>query len=204
MRGNRRNRRRDLYKIRDFLKPNPSGGKPIPSDIPHKPVVTKTRELTEVAVISALYVALTYLIAPIAYGPIQFRVSEALVILVAARRHLILFVPVGCVVANLLSPYAGVWDLVFMPVMSTVGALPLFFLGRRFVLPACWFYAVVTGLSVALMISVVENAGFAVLALTITTSQVLIMTAGFLFFSGYLLLLGGKKEGAGKGNTPLD
>ncbi|MBN2223537.1 MAG: QueT transporter family protein [Deltaproteobacteria bacterium] len=149
------------------------------------------------AVISALYVALTYLIAPIAYGPIQFRVSEALVILVAARRHLILFVPVGCVVANLLSPYAGVWDLVFMPIMSTVGALPLFILGRRLLLVTSWFYGLVTGLSVAFMISIVEKSGFLVLALSITTSQVIIMTAGWLFFSGYLMLFeagGGRRD----------
>ncbi len=138
--------------------------------------------------------ALTYLIAPIAYGPIQFRVSEALVILVASRRHLILFVPVSCVVANLLSPYAGVWDLVFMPVMSTVGALPLYFLGRRFLLATSWFYAVVTGLSVAFMISIIEGSGFGVLAISITTSQVIIMTAGCLFLSGYLMLLDKGKE----------
>ncbi len=108
--------------------------KVIHTNTPNRHNLTKTRELAEVAVISALYVALTYLVAPVAYGPIQFRVSEALVILVAARRHLLWFVPVGCVVANLLSPYAGVWDLAFMPAMSTVGALPLFFMGRRFVL----------------------------------------------------------------------
>jgi uncharacterized membrane protein len=153
-------------------------------------------------VISALYVALTYLVAPIAYGPIQFRVSEALVILVAARRHLILFVPVSCVVANLLSPYAGVWDLAFMPIMSTVGALPLYFFGRRFLLATSWFYAVVTGLAVAFMISIIEGSGFAVLALSITTSQVIIMTAGWLFFSGYLMLLDKGKEHKGRKEPP--
>jgi uncharacterized membrane protein len=149
-----------------------------------------------VAVISALYVALTYLVAPVAYGPIQFRISEALVILVAARRHLLWFVPVGCVVANLLSPYAGVWDLAFMPAMSTVGALPLFFMGRRFVLAAGWFYAVVTGLSVALMISVIEGGGFAALAVSVTASQLIIMTIGWLLLSGYLMVF----KSGGKGN----
>lgn len=157
------------------------------------------------AVISALYVALTYLVAPVAYGPIQFRVSEALVILVATRRHLIAFVPVGCVVANLLSPYAGVWDLAFMPVMSTVGALPLFFFGRRFLLATGWFYALVTGLSVALMISVIEGGGFAVLAVSITASQLIIMTGAWLFLSGWLMFFdrrtGGKGQGGGTGGA---
>ncbi len=181
------------------MKGNPPGGKLIYNTIPDRPVLTKTRELAEIAVISALYVALTYLVAPVAYGPIQFRVSEALVILVAARRHLILFVPVGCAVANLLSPYAGIWDLVFMPIMSTAGALPLFFLGRRLLLVTSWFYAVVTGLSVALMISVIEKSGFLVLALSITASQLIIMTAGWAFFSGYLLLFHREMKGGGAG-----
>jgi len=127
------------------------------------------------------------------------------VILVAARRHLIGFVPVGCVVANLLSPYAGVWDLVFMPVMSTVGALPLFFFGKRFVLISGWFYAVVTGLSVALMISVLEKSGFGVLALSITASQLVIMTIGWALLSGWLMVFErrtpGKKGPEGDGNS---
>jgi uncharacterized membrane protein len=143
-------------------------------------------------------VALTYLVAPVAYGPIQFRISEALVILVAARRHLLWFVPVGCVVANLLSPYAGIWDLVFMPIMSAVGALPLFFLGRRLVLLSGWFYAVVTGLSVALMISVIENSGFLALALSVTASQLVIMTIGWLLLSGYLLMFEGRGSKKGR------
>jgi uncharacterized membrane protein len=153
-----------------------------------------------VAVISALYVALTYVLAPISYGPIQFRVSEALVILVAARRHLIWFVPIGCVVANLLSPYAGVWDLVFMPIMSTIGAIPMWLLRRRLLLATSWFYAVVTGLSVALMISVLEKKGFWVLAGSVTASQMIIMTAGFALLSGYLYLFVGKADGKKKEN----
>ncbi len=153
------------------------------------------------AVISALYVALTYLVAPIAYGPIQFRVSEALVILVAARPHLIFFVPIGCFVANLLSPYAGIWDLVFMPIMSTVGALPLYFFGRRYLLLSGWCYAVVTGVSVGLMISILEKAGFLILALSVTASQMIIMTVAFFLFEGYLFLFTGGGARSGKGDA---
>ena len=40
-----------------------------------------TRKLTACAVLAALYAALTLLLAPIAYGNVQVRVSEALTVL---------------------------------------------------------------------------------------------------------------------------
>lgn len=43
--------------------------------IPRKPDL---RYMTRVAVIAALYAALTLLLAPISYGAVQFRVAEAL------------------------------------------------------------------------------------------------------------------------------
>jgi uncharacterized membrane protein len=39
----------------------------------------KTRRIVFSALIAALYAALTYFLAPISYGPIQFRVSEIMV-----------------------------------------------------------------------------------------------------------------------------
>lgn len=38
--------------------------------------------IAESAIIAALYVALTWIFSPISYGPIQFRISEILVLLV--------------------------------------------------------------------------------------------------------------------------
>ena len=38
--------------------------------------------IAESAIIAALYAALTWIFAPISYGPIQFRISEILVLLV--------------------------------------------------------------------------------------------------------------------------
>ena len=108
------------------------------SDNPSKDSIRPVRIIAEVAVLSALYVAMTVLLAPVSYGPIQFRISEALVILVAARRHLILFVPISCFIANLFSPYAGPWDLIFMPLVSMAGALPMYLLRTKWLLFSSW------------------------------------------------------------------
>ena len=152
---------------------------------PINPIV----KIAEISVVSALYVALTVLVTPISYGPIQFRISEAVVILVAARPHLIFFVPIGCFAANLFSPYAGFWDWIFMPIVSTIGALPIYFFRRRYLLATAWLYAVVTAAGVGFMLSVLLKKGFFVLATPVLVSQTIIMTIAYFLFKGYFILL---------------
>ena len=64
-------------------------------------------------IIAALYAVLTYLSAALglAYGPIQFRLSEGLCVLAAATPAAIPGLVVGCVVSNLASPF-GVVDII--------------------------------------------------------------------------------------------
>ena len=64
------------------------------------------------AIIAALYAAATVLISPISYGAIQFRLSEALTVLSVFTPAAIPGLTVGCVLANIASPY-GIWDILF-------------------------------------------------------------------------------------------
>lgn len=66
------------------------------------------------AMIAAIYAAATYLSASfaIAYGPIQFRLSEALTIFSVFTPAAIPGLTVGCIIGNIPSPF-GVWDIVF-------------------------------------------------------------------------------------------
>lgn len=61
------------------------------------------------AVIAALYVALTLLSAlwGLAYGPVQFRISEALTVLPAFTFAAVPGLTVGCLLANLFSGYSA-------------------------------------------------------------------------------------------------
>ena len=61
----------------------------------------KTAYITQGAVIAAAYFALCMLVAPIAYGPIQFRVSEALMLLPALTPAGVPGLFVGCLLFNL-------------------------------------------------------------------------------------------------------
>jgi uncharacterized membrane protein len=83
--------------------------------------------LTLAAIVAALYAAVTLLFAPISYGPVQFRVSEALTLLPALFPQAVPGLAVGCLIANLLGS-ATPWDVIF----GTLATLLAAALTRRF------------------------------------------------------------------------
>lgn len=64
------------------------------------------------ALIAAIYAAATYAISAIAYGPVQFRISEALTVFSVFTPAAVPGLTVGCILSNISSPY-GVWDIIF-------------------------------------------------------------------------------------------
>lgn len=84
----------------------------------------KVRFLATGAAIAAMYAALTYLSAAmnLAYGPVQFRVSEALTVLPVFTPAAVPGLALGCFISNLTSPF-GVVDWVFGTLASFVAAL---------------------------------------------------------------------------------
>ncbi len=61
-----------------------------------------TRRTVRGAVIAALYAALTILLAPISYGAVQIRMSEAMTLLPILMPEAVVGVTLGCLLANLL------------------------------------------------------------------------------------------------------
>ncbi len=94
------------------------------------------RYLTRAGVIAAIYVALTYLAGfmNLAYGPVQFRFSEALTVLPFLFPEAIPGLFVGCVVSNLLSPY-GTLDLVVGSLATLAAAVWTNKCGKRWFAP---------------------------------------------------------------------
>ena len=68
--------------------------------------------LTFAALVAAVYAVLTISTGAFAYGPIQFRIAEALCILPFFLPFTAWGLFVGCILANLMSP-VGVMDVVF-------------------------------------------------------------------------------------------
>lgn len=90
-----------------------------------------TRKLAAAAAVGALYAALTMALSFISYGPVQFRVSEALCILPFFFPASTWGLFCGCLIANLLSP-AGLPDIIFGSLATLGAALCVSALGRRF------------------------------------------------------------------------
>lgn len=83
-----------------------------------------TRRLTLAAAVGALYAVTTLFISAfgIAYLPVQLRVSEALCVLPFFFPEAAPGLFVGCLVANLLSPY-GMLDIVFGSLATLIAAI---------------------------------------------------------------------------------
>lgn len=81
------------------------------------------------AIVAAAYAALTIVLAPISYGAIQFRVSEALTVLPFFMPCTVWGLWVGCILANL---YTGtVADIVFGSLATLLAALCTAWFGKR-------------------------------------------------------------------------
>ena len=80
-----------------------------------------TKFITKVGIIAALYTALTISFAPISYGPIQIRVSEALTVLPFISSAAIPGLFLGCFLANIYGP-VGLYDIFLGSLCTLVAA----------------------------------------------------------------------------------
>lgn len=66
--------------------------------------------IVKAGVIAAIYFVVTILLGSVSYGPIQFRISESLVVLPMVEPAAIWGVFIGCLLANIGSPF-GLLDI---------------------------------------------------------------------------------------------
>ena len=81
-----------------------------------------TRRLARGAVIAALYTALTLLLAPISYGQLQVRLSEAMTLLPILLPEAVPALAVGCLLSNILGG-CTIFDIVFGTLATLLAAL---------------------------------------------------------------------------------
>ena len=81
-----------------------------------------TQFLTEAAAIGAIYVVLTLLLAPLSFGEVQIRFSEALTILPFFTPAAIPGLFIGCIIANLLGGAIPL-DIIFGSIATLIGAV---------------------------------------------------------------------------------
>jgi len=86
------------------------------------------RKIAFCGVIAALYVGLTFASMSFAYGAVQFRISEVLCILPFFFPFSVWGLFVGCIVANLFSPFF--LDVIIGPIASLLAALSTMYIGK--------------------------------------------------------------------------
>ena len=91
--------------------------------------------ITRSAVVAAIYFALTTALKPISFGPVQFRLSEALVLLPIFMPEAIIGVTLGCFLSNF---YSTMFDVIFGTIATALAAVLTYLLRRTkflYVLP---------------------------------------------------------------------
>jgi len=114
---------------------------------PHESRQQDAQHIAIAGVIAAVYAVLTIGLAPLSYGPLQFRVSGVLKPAAMFSPVMAMAFAVGTLLANLFSPF-GFWDWGCMPIVDALAALVCWKL-RRFGFASVLLQAVIVSAGVA-------------------------------------------------------
>jgi uncharacterized membrane protein len=134
--------------------------------------------IAEIGVVAAAYAALTIYLPLTSYGPYQMRWAESLKPLVIWEPHLIPAFVIGNFLGNLGSPYAGPWELIWMPLANLVGGWICWRLGRLNAYLGAAAYAIVIAAAVSTMLSSILHAPMRGIIPPILASEVILIVLG--------------------------
>lgn len=92
--------------------------------------------------------------------------------------HLIAAFVIGNFLSNLISPFAGPLELLFMPFANLVGATLCYLVGRRSPWLGAALYAVVIGTAVSFVLSILIKVPFVSLLPAILASEFILIVSG--------------------------
>ena len=137
--------------------------------------------IVRAALIAALYAALTLALYPISYGPVQFRVSEALTLLPVFMPEAIPGLFVGCLLANLIGS-ATIWDIVFGSLATLIAAVLTYATRRNRYIAAAW-PVICNGVIVGLVLALTCE-----LPMALTMAEVALGELAVVYTVGLILL----------------
>ena len=139
------------------------------------------RSLCVSAVIGALYAAMTLLLAPISYGPIQLRLSEAMTLLPIVLPQAIPGLFVGCLIANL---YTGMLtDIIFGSLATLLAAIGTYLLRKKPILAASC-PVISNGVIVGMVLALSFNLPVALTMAEVAIGEIGAVLVGMLILSG--------------------
>jgi uncharacterized membrane protein len=141
------------------------------------------RRVAVAGVIGALYVVLSLAVAPVAFGPLQFRLGEVLKPLVIKYPATIPAFAVGVGIVNLFSPLAGALELALMPAVNLAGGALCWFVARRIGGPigtyaASLLFAIIIAAGVGAVLHLAAGLPYLVSFASVAVSEVILLLAG--------------------------
>lgn len=145
----------------------------------------KVDYLTKQAVIAALYVVLTLVFAPLSFGPIQFRMSELIMLFILVDRRYITGLTLGVLVANIFSPL-GIVDVIFGTSATLLALLVYILIATKswerfvvFIVSLTLFNAIIVGFELTL-VGIADN--FLFTFLTVGLSELVLAVIAVIVY----------------------
>ena len=151
-----------------------------------------TRQIALNGVIAGLYAAITILTASFAYGNIQFRIADALCVLVVLDPSLTIGLTLGCLIANIFSTVSAL-DIVIGTAGTLLGCLLAAKVRKDWLVPVPIILA--NAVLVGAMLAYVLTPNALLQGFLINGGEVLLGEAAVLYALGVPLLLFFRKSG---------
>jgi len=142
------------------------------------------RKIVIIGVTAGLYAALTVFLAPISYGPIQFRLSEVLNLLAFINPIFAPGIILGCFIANLFSPL-GIIDVIFGTSATLIAVIMIIRTKNLFV--ASLWPVIVNGIIIGIELQYAFQVPFLIGAFQVAIGEfVVVSIIGTVIFSRIL------------------
>ena len=140
----------------------------------------KNLRMARIAIVAALYVVLTLLSYPFSYGMIQFRISEALMLLCCYDKKYTWSMVIGCIVSNLFS--FNLIDCIFGTLATLLACICMVLIKKKFI--ASFFPAIFNGIIIGLELYFVISAPLLLSMLGVAVGElvVVVLLGNILFY----------------------
>ena len=112
------------------------------------------KKLVIYASVAAVYVVLTLLLGSFSFGPIQFRIAEALVLLCFFDKRYFTPLTIACLITNMMSPF-GLYDVIFGTLATAISLICIS--KSRNIVVASFFPVLLNGLIISCEISMMNG-----------------------------------------------
>ncbi|GAA0712938.1 QueT transporter family protein [Paraclostridium ghonii] len=140
-----------------------------------------TKKLVTTALVASIYATLTLALGAISYGPVQFRISEIMVLLPFIKKDYIWGLTIGCFLANIIGPY-GVPDIIFGTTATFLSVYAVYLTskimnGKKFaLLVASVWPTVINAIIIGIMLNIFFGVPFVLAVMQVGFGQFVVIT----------------------------